>query len=328
MAAIAAEIQSVARGAESLTRSVETTVAGIDELQSASQRLSGGFQELAEAISGTSATAEEMTRAIDVVAARSSDLRDGVDQSAATVEQMAASVETTAQHAGVLISSVSKTAEVVAGLVATGQQLGHEVRQVEHLSRRATEEVAAGDEAVRSALMAMGRIAGGIHETAAFMRELEIHSRDIRKILEVIEEIADQTNLLALNAAIEAARAGDAGRGFAVVADEVRKLAERSVSAAKEIGEVVRLVQERTDEAARCPGRGRDARRDAPRRSRGGGLEVDPRRCRSDVEAGHGARPPGGRPGHGLRRRVVGRGRDARDHAARHPGRSRAGPRR
>jgi methyl-accepting chemotaxis protein len=145
---------------------------------------------------------------------------------------------------------------VVEGLVQSGLSMSEQVQQVAGLSRRALEEVTAGDAAVRSALGAMSRIVAGIHETAGIMRDLDSHSQDIRRILEVIEEIADQTNLLALNAAIEAARAGDAGRGFAVVADEVRKLAERSVAAAKEIGGVVYQVQEKTANALESAGKG------------------------------------------------------------------------
>jgi methyl-accepting chemotaxis protein len=73
-------------------------------------------------------------------------------------------------------------------------------------------------------------------ESGRAVAETMVAMRSIAEKISVMEEIAYQTNLLALNAAIEAARAGEHGKGFAVVAGEVRRLAERSQTAAKEIG--------------------------------------------------------------------------------------------
>ena len=55
-------------------------------------------------------------------------------------------------------------------------------------------------------------------------------TKEIRKVLELLDDIAKHTNLLSLNAAIEASRAGEHGRGFMVVAKEIRQLADQSRS--------------------------------------------------------------------------------------------------
>lgn len=64
-----------------------------------------------------------------------------------------------------------------------------------------------------------------INELTVAMKKINDTSKDIQKIIGVIEDIADQTNLLALNASIEAARAGETGKGFAIVAEQIGKLA-------------------------------------------------------------------------------------------------------
>lgn len=152
-----------------------------------------------------------------------------------------------------IVTNLTKTVQQQSDLIEKSNQLTMDVAGnldiTEEMAISTTETI----EATRATLTSFmddlkkaGSVIIGESENQAAMstqtQELAIKAADIRKVLEIISDIADQTNLLALNASIEAARAGEAGRGFAVVADEVRALAAKTQNSLTQINSGVQAV--------------------------------------------------------------------------------------
>jgi len=107
-----------------------------------------------------------------------------------------------------------------------------------------------GRERVRQTVSGMDAIRRATETVESVIRGLGGRVQEIGAIVDVIDDVADETNLLALNAAIIAAQAGDQGRAFSVVADEISELADRVLSSTKEIGGLIRAVQEESANAS------------------------------------------------------------------------------
>jgi methyl-accepting chemotaxis protein len=113
------------------------------------------------------------------------------------------------------------------------------ISNIQSMAEENAKTAAEAMEQVRDSGRLMGECSHAMGNMLTAMQSIDDKSKDISKIIRVIDDIAFQTNLLALNAAIEAARAGEAGKGFAVVADEVRQLASKSAEAAKGTAELI-----------------------------------------------------------------------------------------
>ena len=207
---------SISRGISSAV-TMASSIAGGDLTQQLKVTSNDEIKDLAGALNSMveslRTVVSESLSASDNVSAGSEELSAGAEQMSAGASEQAASAQQASASTEQMAANIKQNADNAA--------------QTQKIAQQSSLDAQASGAAVNRAVQAMQTIA----EKIGF-----------------VQEIARQTDLLALNAAVEAARAGEHGRGFAVVASEVRKLAERSQTAAAEIGglsgQTVKAAQE------------------------------------------------------------------------------------
>jgi methyl-accepting chemotaxis protein len=236
---------NVVEGITSQTEEIKNIIGSIQKASKSQVDISDSTQTLSEFSAENVASLQELKETAGEISSSIQRLFKATEDSYSVVVQMSQSAKTIAGIAGSASSAVEDTS-------ASVEEVGASVREVEEHAAESSrlavkvQEVTSGSGmmSVVNAVEGMDNISHEVKKSADIVRRLGIRSADIEKILSVIRDVTEQTNLLSLNAAILAAQAGEYGKSFSVVADEIRGLSERTSVSTREIGVIVKTIQQ------------------------------------------------------------------------------------
>ena len=174
----------------------------------------------------------------------------GVEDVSRGAKEIAQNADETSTNASKAEDGIDQVLHAMADLTVMVSEISVNADSVARLSEDANILAKKGTEHAGEADKGMVSITRSSSEVEQIIGAIRNEMDQIRKIVNIITDLANQTNLLALNAAIEAARAGEAGRGFAVVASEVKALAQESRASAESITDMIMGLERKSDDAA------------------------------------------------------------------------------
>ncbi len=142
-----------------------------------------------------------------------------------------------------LSSSVVEISSTMEEFSSTASQIAQHSQSVVERADKTLEDTKNGAAEVENLTFKVNDISNNIQANLSEIVELGKKSKEINKVMEIINNIANQTKLIAFNAALEAASAGEAGKRFGVVAVEIRRLADSVVESTAEIeGKITEIL--------------------------------------------------------------------------------------
>lgn len=158
------------------------------------------------------------------------DISTSVGQQASVVSQQSA--------------SVSEITSTMAELSASFNQIAEHSHVVTSLADASLNHSKSGADSMELITGKMEGINRDNQKNLSEIVNLGKKSREIAKVMDVINTISDQTKLISFNAAIEASSAGESGKRFAVVAAEIRRLANSVMDSTGEIEGRIHEIQD------------------------------------------------------------------------------------
>jgi methyl-accepting chemotaxis protein len=229
-----------------MTTNLRTLIA---QVQGSVIQVATSSQQLNTAAEQTGQASQQVVATIQQVAQGNTQQTHSLTEATNNIEQIANAANGIAKGAQEQAQAMQQTSILINDMAALVGQAGNATGLVMRATANVTQAAYQGVNAVEQTGRGMATIRTRVSAATEKVKEMNLRSKEIGRIVEAIDAIADKTDMLALNAAVEAARAGEQGRGFAVVADHVRKLSEHSKVATGDIATLIERVQETISEA-------------------------------------------------------------------------------
>lgn len=250
-------------------RAVEDTSSSIKEMDAFIKAVVEDTDALSISSNEVASSARATSSSVDEVKINIEKLFYSGSSTASSINEIAISINQVASHVDELFK---KTEDVVSAIL----EIGAKVRDVENYARTQAELAEkvredAEDLGLASVVKTregMETLNEEVHSASIVVNMLGERSKEIGKILTVINDIADSTHLLALNATILAAQAGEHGKGFGVVGRQIKDLATKTTASTKEISVLINQVQEKAATAVDSMQRSSEKAEDGVRLSR------------------------------------------------------------
>jgi methyl-accepting chemotaxis protein len=162
----------------------------------------------------------------------------------AAAQEISGAVEGQAATSTEMSSSVAEITSTMEELSASSTQIADHSKSVVDIANQTLDGSRKGSDAMQTVLGRMTDIRADNQHSLREIVDLGAKSKQISKVMEIINAVADQTKLIAFNAALEASSAGEAGKRFSVVAGEIRRLADSVTDSTSEIETRINEIQD------------------------------------------------------------------------------------
>ncbi len=251
------EAARLLKTAEAQADATSNISSSVEELTITTTEIAYNTEDLAASAGNASAAIEQMVSSIRYINESIQELDGIVESTSSSIEELSATIKEVADSSKELSGASDETVAAISEIAATIKEVEANASESAALSEKVSFDASnLGMTSIAKTVEGMKEIETSVQNTAQCISVLMARSKEIEKILSVIQSVNDETNLLSLNAAILASHAGEHGRGFSVVASEMKELSERTGNSAGDIAALIQAVQQEVANAERAMNKG------------------------------------------------------------------------